>query len=233
MIRFVRFCSSILISAALLAACVSSDPRFEAGLAAFDRGDNAGALAAWRQAALDGDADAQNGVGWLYDNGLGVGRDETMASIWYEKAAGQGHGGAALNLGNLFDDGRGVPRDYGRAAELFRVAAEQGYAEAQNNLGRMLRDGDGIDRDLEMAVHWLRRAAKADFAPAQNSLGVMYVKGLGVRQDPREAYFWIKLAVMNGQPGAEQNLIFVKSFLDPDVIEAENRRARSWFDDRT
>ena len=42
---------------------------FEAGLAAYDAGDPAAAHAIWLPLARAGNTDAQNNIGWLYENG--------------------------------------------------------------------------------------------------------------------------------------------------------------------
>ena len=43
--------------------------------------------------------EAENGLGWMYHNGLGVARDTAEAIRWYERAAAKG---LKLAEGNLF-----------------------------------------------------------------------------------------------------------------------------------
>ena len=38
-------------------------------------------------------------LGWCYNSGEGVDKDETEAVTWYRKAAGQGHSNEKYNLG--------------------------------------------------------------------------------------------------------------------------------------
>ena len=45
----------------------------------------------FRMAADQGDGAAQNNVGWLYANGLGVPRDPGQAREWMQKAAANGN----------------------------------------------------------------------------------------------------------------------------------------------
>ena len=59
------------------------------------------------QAAEQGDAQAQNKLGEMYDNGLGVRQDDAEAVRWYRQAAEQGHAVAQKNLGEMYDNGRG------------------------------------------------------------------------------------------------------------------------------
>jgi tetratricopeptide (TPR) repeat protein len=48
------------------------------------------ALDYYRKAADQGHAEAQFSLGWMYDDGRGVGKDEAMAVEWYRRAADQG-----------------------------------------------------------------------------------------------------------------------------------------------
>ncbi len=81
--------------------------------------------------AKGGDADAQNNLGLMYDNGQGVPQDYTEAVKWYTKAAEQGDADAQNNLGLMYDNGQGVPQDYTEAVKWYTKAAEQGDADAQ------------------------------------------------------------------------------------------------------
>lgn len=75
-------------------------------------------------AAEQGDADAQCCLGYIYDNGAVVPRDEDAAVKWYTKAAEQGHAVAQYRLGWLYFFG---PRDYVLAHMWLNFAALNGY----------------------------------------------------------------------------------------------------------
>lgn len=146
--------------AVAVAGCAGSDSGFREGLQAYDSARYQEAIALWADAAENGNADAEQALGWAYSNGLGVERNYAEAMTWYGRAAKQGHAGAQVNLAILHDDGLGVPApDPRRAAELFGEAAEAGSPEAQNALGRMYKAGRGVPRDLQKATIWLERAA--------------------------------------------------------------------------
>jgi uncharacterized caspase-like protein/predicted nucleic acid-binding Zn-ribbon protein len=89
----------------------------------FDRADYTTALKVWLPLANDGDAEAQNAVGEIYEKGLGVAPQYDLAAQWYAKAAAQNFNRAQLNLGALYEKGLGVPRDPAKALELFRRAS--------------------------------------------------------------------------------------------------------------
>lgn len=99
---------------------------FAEGLEAFDGGDWAAALAAWRPLAEAGDAEAQTALGGLYLTGAGVAVNPAEAARWYRLAAEQGDPVAQLNLGDLYSRGAGVRRDLVQAYLWLSLAAAQG-----------------------------------------------------------------------------------------------------------
>jgi len=62
-------------------------PDFRAGLKAYNQKDYATALRHWRQFAKQGDATAQNCLGWMSEQGYGVTKDFAEAVRWYRKSA--------------------------------------------------------------------------------------------------------------------------------------------------
>jgi len=59
------------------------------------------AIAKLQRAAQAGDTDAQYHLAYLYENGLGVAKDEAKALELYEQAADLGHPSAKENLDTL------------------------------------------------------------------------------------------------------------------------------------
>ena len=76
----------------------------------------------FRAKAEQGDAQAQFNLGFCYDNGMGVVKDEAEAVKWYRKAAEQGDAKAQVHLGIWYDDGTGVVKDETKAAKGYRKA---------------------------------------------------------------------------------------------------------------
>lgn len=89
---------------------------------AYDRADYKTALKVWLPAAEEGDAEAQNTVGEIFEQGLGTEPNYEVAALWYERAARQGHKGAQFNLGTLYETGNGVPQDKRTALNWYRKA---------------------------------------------------------------------------------------------------------------
>ena len=59
--------------------------------AAYKAGNYALAQREWQTLAGQGDAHSQVELGWLYEAGRGVAKDEVQAMGWYRKAAEQGN----------------------------------------------------------------------------------------------------------------------------------------------
>ena len=151
-----------------------------------------------REAAVQGDAEAQFNLGVSYDNGKGVPKDYQQAVSWYRKAAEQGHAKAQFNLGMSYANGQGVPKDDQQAIAWLRKSAEQGDVNAQFYLGVSYVSGQGKAQDYQRAATWFRKSAEQGDAKAQYMLGSSYAYGVGVPRDQQQAYAWYSVAVANG-----------------------------------
>lgn len=109
--------------------------------------------------ANQGDAIAQNNLGFMYYEGNSLPRDYKKAVEWYSKAAEQAYAGAQYNLGVMYENGEGVAQDEKKAFELYSKAAEQGNAYAQLNLGAMYFNNKVVSQDLVLAYMWNHLAA--------------------------------------------------------------------------
>jgi len=126
---------------------------YAAGLKAYKLGDYASAMSEFRSLAEQGNMYAQNSVGIMFYDGLGVTKDYKEAVKWYRKSAEQGHVMAQHNLGMVYEYGRGVEQDNKQSEKWYRMAAEQGYATAQFDLGVMYyRGGGGVSRNYVEAL---------------------------------------------------------------------------------
>ena len=158
------------------------------------------------KAATQGDADAQYNLGFMYDEGRGMPKDDKKAVEWYRKAAKQGNADAQIHLGFMYMNGYGVPQDDKKAVEWYRKAADQKHPIAQHNLGFMYDEGRGVPKDDKKAVEWYRKAAKQGDADAQYTLGIMYENGEGVPKDDKKALEWYRKAADQGHTDAQAAL---------------------------
>ncbi|MBB3033524.1 SPOR domain-containing protein [Alteriqipengyuania lutimaris] len=140
-----------------------------AGVAAWQQGDYATAVAEWRGPANAGDADAQFNMGQAYRLGRGVEQNTRQAEVFYAKAAAQGHAKAADNLGLLlFQNGRRED-----AMPYVVDAAQRGDPRAQYLLGIAHFNGDLVERDWVRAYALLTLANSAGLPQAASAVQQM------------------------------------------------------------
>ena len=113
-----------------------------------------------RQAAEQGDAEAQYQFAEHCFWGTDMEENEAEAVKWYRKAAEQGHAEAQAQLGLCYYDGMGVEEDVVEAVKWWRKAAEQDDQFALCRLGECYLDGIGVDMDWDKARECFRRAAE-------------------------------------------------------------------------
>ncbi|KAJ3277410.1 hypothetical protein HK104_003321 [Borealophlyctis nickersoniae] len=154
----------------------------------------------YEKAAEQGDADAQNGLGYCHQHGVGVAKDVGKAVKWYEKAAEQGLAAAQNNLGDCYKHGIGVEEDKKKAAEWYKRAAKQGDAVGQCHLGWCYQHGIGVAKNETTAAKWYKKAAEQGHAEAQDRLGNYYRD-----KDKRKAVEWYKMAAEQGYADGQFN----------------------------
>jgi len=195
--------------------------------AAFIAGDYQKAFRLFKPLAEQGDAGAQNNLGWMYDKGKGVPEDDAKAVYWWRKAAEQGDVETQYNLGVMYARGEGVPEDDAKAVHWYRKAAEQGYAKAQYNLGVKYAKGEGVPEDDAKAVHWYRKAAEQGDVEAQTNLALMYEDGEGVLEDDAKAVHWYRKAAEQGHATAQSNLGLM--YRKGTGVPEDNVKAFNWY----
>ena len=107
LLRATLTASSMLVA---IAGAAVAGPFEDAG-AAYQRGDYATALRLLQPLATQGDVNAQNNLGLLYQNGQGVPQDHNEAMRLFRLAVAQGYARAQNNLGLMYLNGLGVPQD--------------------------------------------------------------------------------------------------------------------------
>lgn len=164
------------------------------------------AVAWYKKAALLGEEDAQNMLGFCYLNGLGIEKNPNLAMEWFQKAAEQGHIVAQSNVGYCYSNGIGVETNYEEAIKWYKYPAEQGDVNAQYALGDCYYTGNGIAQDYQQAVFWYEKAAMQGDAGAQASLGNCYFQGEGLAQNYQLAIKWYEKAALQGNAIAQIGL---------------------------
>jgi TPR repeat protein len=130
---------------------------------AYDRASYASALQVWLPAAEQGDPDAQNKLGEIYERGLGGKPDFAMAAVWYRRAAEQDFSRAQINLGFLYEKGLGVPKDLKLALEWYRKASQLPDAVMIDQSALQMQQAElaALKRELNESRSELERARRA------------------------------------------------------------------------
>jgi uncharacterized protein len=198
---------------------------FDAGLAAKNRGHFATAIRAWLPLAEQGSAPAQNNMGHMYEEGLGVPQSYAEAMRWYRLAAASDLPEAQYNIGLLYYNGYGVSLNPREALRWFRLAAAQELPDAEFMIGRVFHQTDGFDPDFAEARRWYSRAARRGHPESQFMYAFMLQAGEGsARSESYPAYVWSKLAEHNGMPDAQDISVIAALMLNNrQIAEAEEQ----------
>ncbi|SMB87378.1 hypothetical protein SAMN05660772_02735 [Pasteurella testudinis DSM 23072] len=151
------------------------------------------AIELFREAADDGDINAQIMMGHLYSQNFpGLDQaDYAKAIAYYEKAAQQTDLPSSIQAMNdvayHYYTGEGVAQDHKKAFEYYQRAAEGGYPTAMTQVGYMYRNGEGVKADVKKAAEWYQKAAEQDEPIALFNLGDLYENGTGVAKDLNKA----------------------------------------------
>ncbi|WP_297706072.1 tetratricopeptide repeat protein [uncultured Eudoraea sp.] len=150
-------------------AQAAENANFEAGIAAYQANDLPLAYKEFLTAAKDGHADSQFNVALMYEQGIGIAKNEKEAVVWYDKSASQGNPAAQFNLGVLYENGRGTAIDFAKANEWYRKASVQGDPLAIGNLGMLYVRAQGVKENKVAGVALLLVSATMDPSPQNHA----------------------------------------------------------------
>lgn len=156
----------------------------------------------WAHPVADrGDADAQDFVGWMFFEGLGVRRSPQIAAGYFKAAAGKSPAGAC-NLGQCYFAGLGLDQDVSKALDAWKKAAALGHGHSASTAAMVFLAGDGVPPDAKEARKLAERAVKLNDPSGYVLLGEIQFQA-GETEKAREN--WTKLSKMKpvgptGQP---------------------------------
>ena len=120
-----RIAYTLYLAVAIGQICaIGSD--FNAGLAAYEKGDFVTARKEWEAVAETGNPLAQFNLALLYYDGHGAPQDYEAAFHWFSRAANQGYVKAERNLGAMYAEGKGALRDNIKAYKWFSLCSAAG-----------------------------------------------------------------------------------------------------------
>ncbi len=185
------------------------------------------AFVAYEKLAHEGNADAQTSLGYMYQQGRGVAKDEKKAIEWYEKAIEQEQPYALFNMALMYaNSSQYIAQDIEKAHELFLRSAIAGVDLAQYEVALMFEQGAGCVQNYSEAAFWYEEAAKRGHMEAFNNLGVLYKEGRGVEQNFQRAFVCFSRAAESGLSAAQYNLGML--YDRGEGVEQDHDKALEW-----
>ncbi len=192
-----------------------SDPAYEA----FDLGRYVAALELAKAGAERGEPQAATLVGRIYQEGLGVARNDVEAATWYRRGAELGDMNAMFSFGVMLAEGGAIKKDRDGAAQMFERSAAKGHVVANYNLAMLFLLGDGKPLNPRRAFAHMMYAAEQGLAQAQYDLATMYATGNGTDANAFDAAKWFERAAAAGLPEAQLDfgvILFQGKGITPD-----------------
>ena len=204
----------------------------------------------YEQAALQGNASAQNNLGAMLANAEGGKRDPKKALVWYSKSAKQCNSTAQLNLGLSYLYGQGIKKNIEQARQWIQKAADNGHEKAREVMlalnkktqpkqkkrstaegtsdkifteGLKHLNGKGVPQNYKKALALFSKAAKGNHPAAQYYLGMMYEQGLGTGRDLVSACAWYARAAKKGDSMASERYNTLEKQLTPEQRQIVSR----------
>lgn len=139
----------------------------------------------------------------MYEQGLGVDRNQQIAFDWLMLAATKTHTPAQIKLALRYKNGDDiVPADLAKALFWMSRAAKVKDPEAQYQLGLMYLENAGLEKNEEQAFKLMSWSAAQNHTKAQKMLADMYKKGIGTNQNSAEAAAWHEKAAAQAEADA-------------------------------
>jgi uncharacterized protein len=190
---------------ALAALTAHADTRLDAALTAYQRGDFAGARAAFERLARDGVPAADYNLAVMHLRGERPDANPREALRLMARAADAGFVTAMVGLGELHERGQApLVRDLMQSVLWYRRAAEAGSLEGQLAVATAHYLGRGAVLDKGQAARWYRLAAQQGDGGAMYLFASMCEAGDGIERDLAEARYWYAAAARNGETGAAE-----------------------------
>jgi hypothetical protein len=152
--------------------------------------DTEKALSFFKLGAENGDADAQDQLGFELATGEIATKNYEEARKWLLKSFEAGnHFRSAYLLGLMHANGWGGNIDFAKAFDYYKIAAENEHSSAQNNLGVMFRNGSGVVTDFDQAIYWYKKGAENGSDSAKTNLARLqkYIEDQRIEEQQREA----------------------------------------------
>lgn len=141
-------------------------------------------------------------LGWFYEGGIGVEKDEKKAFELYKQAYEDGDSDSAYYLARMYYFGRGTEGSDAKAFSLLKEASEQGNKNANYFLGSLYSWGiEGlVEKNIDIAMEYLSNVSEELEVKAWYMKGQIYLSESNIE----EAKKWFTKAAEGGEDAATQ-----------------------------
>ncbi|MGJ8628453.1 MAG: SEL1-like repeat protein [Sulfitobacter sp.] len=175
-----------------------------------------------------GFAEGQYELARLYEAGLGVPKDGTVAFRWLLAAANQQLPKAQFALARAYLRGVGTDQDTDQAIHWLTNAADNGHPLALLSLARAYEAGNGVEKSMPNALNYYQKAAEGGLPVAQRMLGVRLLRGAqDVTPNVNEGLRWLLSAAKTGDSQAMTAL--ARAYVTGTGVEQSDAEAAVWF----
>lgn len=157
-------------------------------------------------------------LGYIYDEGKIVNKDDQMVFNCFQRAADKNHPGAQHNVGYMYQKGIGCSVDIEKAIEYYILAANNDIQVSQRALGHIYSFGPY--KNINKSIQYYTMAAKKNNAIAQRCLGLNYLIDL---QDINKGIYYLEQAAQQNDAVALYELgqlYFEGKYLERDIQKA-------------
>jgi TPR repeat protein len=203
------------------------------------KGDTKHAAPFLKQAAELGNAEAQYNLGYCYQEGIEVPKNDSIANTWLLKSAKQGWLNAQFKIAYSYAVGRGTNKNDGKAFFWSLKCAKQGDPECMFNVVSCYQEGIGTNKNLDSVLVWATRLAilqnpedlqlSAKITSARANLAAMYNDGQNVPKDFVKSYMWFLIYNESKRDFSilvqQQNIYAIKE-IEKVLTSADKEKAR-------
>ena len=139
------------------------------------------------KASNQGDPEATNRVGVMYEQGIGVEKDLVKAFKYYHTSANMNSLSGMANFASCLLEGKGTDVNINLGLEWLNKSSEKGNGVASTTLASYYTNGKYVEQDYKKAKELLERGMEQKYGPAGLELSRFYKEGLGVEKDLEKA----------------------------------------------
>jgi TPR repeat protein len=186
-----------------------------------------------RQAAKQGDPEAQYYLARMYVLGTGGYKNMRLAVKWFQKSAALGHAKSQYELGMLYKNGVYVPHDKKQAKMWLVKSLENGFDKAKVILQDIvLEEQRQLNNNRQRVFSYtpeipFQNAAKEGNIDAQFKLGMLFIKGDVTERKPAEGIKWLRKAAQRDYLAAQIKL--GELYLKGIDVKTDFTEAAKWF----